>query len=128
MTITHHRCNQQSLATFIIVSYGLLTQAIRSLQSAYNYWAILALEIFAIIFWLATMALLASTRAAFIYPAYISGCYNDGYGGYCYAKRDTYVATNGYLNMMSAAAGFSAIELFVAQFLTPTKTVLLLLS
>ena len=71
-----------------------------------------------IIFWLSAMAALAATRATFTIPTEINGCVNYGYGGVCY--RDVLekraVATYGYLDMMSAAAGLSAIELYVAPF------------
>lgn len=64
------------------------------------------------------MAALAATRAAFVYPTEINGCDNYGYGGVCYKKRELekrgYVATHGYLSMMSGAAGLSAIEMFVS--------------
>jgi len=72
-----------------------------------------------VIFWLSAMAALAATRATFTIPTEINGCVNYGYGGVCY--RDVLekraVATYGYLDMMSAAAGLSAIELCV-----PLKT------
>ena len=81
---------------------------------AYNYWAVLALDVFAAIFWLASMADLAATRTSFKYHTVINGCYNDGYGGVCYTKRDLEkrdVATYSYLDMMSASAGLSALEM-----------------
>ncbi len=60
------------------------------------------------------MADLAATRAVFTIPVEITGCDNDGNGGICYknkmAKRE-YVAEDGYLATMSAAAGLSALEL-----------------
>jgi len=108
-----------SLATYIVVLYGILTERIPSWNTAYNYWAIVALDAFLVVFWLSAMGALAATRALFIYPTTINGCINYGSGGICYkkrdldlAKRDSYVATNGYLSMMSGAAGISAL-LFV---------------
>lgn len=100
----------------IIVVYAILTNNVSSCAGAYNYWALLALEIFGVIFWLSSMAALAATRAAFVFPTEINGCVNYGYGGVCYKKRELEkraVATYGYLDMMSAAAGLSAIEMFV---------------
>ena len=81
---------------------------------AYNYWAVLALEIFAIIFWLSSMANLAATRSAFVYSVY-NTCLFDYY---CYKKRDTGlterdIATYGYLDTMSAAAGLSGLEMYI---------------
>jgi hypothetical protein len=109
----------QSIATFILVGYFLLTHHVEACQAAYNYWAVLALDIFAIIFWLSSMAYLAATRSAFIYPTSIYDCVNYGYGGICYKKRDTDmtkrdVATYGYLDMLSASAGLAALEMFVS--------------
>ncbi|KAH8592999.1 hypothetical protein B0O99DRAFT_226179 [Bisporella sp. PMI_857] len=105
-----------SLATLVIVVYNLLTTFIPACKAAYNYWAVLGLEIFGVIFWLSSMAALAATRATFKYPTQINGCVNYGSGGICYKrsviqKRD--VATNAYLAMMSATAGLSAIEWYV---------------
>ena len=65
------------------------------------------------------MAALAATRAAFVFPTEINGCENYGYGGVCYKKRAivqkrSFVATDGYLNLMSGTAGLSAIEMFVS--------------
>jgi hypothetical protein len=65
------------------------------------------------------MGSLAATRATFIIPTTINDCVNDGSGGVCDKRRDlnlqkrAFVATDAYLNMMSAAAGLSAIELSV---------------
>jgi hypothetical protein len=95
-----------------VVFYSLLTYHIEAWHAAYNYWAVLALEIFAIIFWLSSMAALAAKRATFFIPASVDGCVNYGYGGICYRKRD--FATYGYLDMMSASAGLSALEMYVS--------------
>ncbi|OCL08791.1 hypothetical protein AOQ84DRAFT_439342 [Glonium stellatum] len=105
-----------SLATFIIVLYSSLSERVGSMNVAYNYWAVLALNIFAIIFWLASMADLAATRTSFKYPTTINGCVNYGYGGICYKKRhleSRAVATYGYLDMMSACAGLSALNMLL---------------
>ena len=68
------------------------------------------------------MASLAALRTTFVYRTTINGCYNDGYGGICYRKRDLdsvtlqkrgYVATFAYLDMMSATAGISALIMYV---------------
>jgi hypothetical protein len=102
----------------IIVLYAGLTSNIASCTPAYNYWAILGLEIFGVIFWLSSMGALAATRASFVFPTTINGCYRYGGEGHCYKKRELLqkraVATYGYLNMMSGAAGLSAIEMFVS--------------
>ncbi|KAF7503429.1 hypothetical protein GJ744_003759 [Endocarpon pusillum] len=107
-----------SIATFIVVGYFLITSLAEACKVAYNYWAVLALEIFAVIFWLSSMANLAATRGAFVAIDY-NTCLYDYY--YCYKKRDTGlterdIATSGYLDTMSAAAGLSGLEmlLFIA--------------
>ncbi|KAH8820269.1 hypothetical protein F5884DRAFT_41091 [Xylogone sp. PMI_703] len=112
------------IATWIIIAYILLTSLVGACRGAYNYWAIIALESISVIFWLSSMAALAATRATFTVPTTIDGCVHTDGGGICDKKRDlsghlvkrTYVATYSYLNMMSAAAGLSALEmtLFIA--------------
>jgi len=88
-----------SLMTIIIVLYDELTSRLASCQAAYNYWAVVALEAFSIIFWLSSMAALAATRATFTIPL---------------VKRQfIFEASNGYLDMMSAAAGISGLELIL---------------
>jgi hypothetical protein len=69
-----------------------------------------------VIFWLASMGALAATRATFIYPTTINDCVNLGVGdSYCNKlRRRQYVASDGYLAMMSGAAGLSALEMFVS--------------
>lgn len=86
-------------------------------QAAYNYWAVLALDIFAIVFWLSSMGCLAATRGAFIYDVTFIDCLDYGYGAICYKKRDNGltkrdIATVGYLDMMSASAGLAGLEVF----------------
>jgi hypothetical protein len=100
----------------VVILYTVLTPSVKSLNAAYNYWAVLGLEIFMIIFWLSSMAALASLRSTFTIPVNIDGCFNDGSGGVCFRKRALMkraVATKGYLNMMSGAAALSAIIMLV---------------
>jgi hypothetical protein len=65
------------------------------------------------------MGSLAATRAIFVIPTTIHGCYNTGGvgGGVCYkrdlAKRDGYIAGNGYLATMVVAAILAAVQLYV---------------
>ena len=64
-------------------------------------WAVLGLDISAVIFWLSTMATLAAFRAIFTTPVTISSW-----------RRDLdLVATNGYLAILVATAVVSAIEM-----------------
>ena len=80
----------------------------------------MAVNATAVIFWLAAMAALAARRSTFRFATTISACVNDGSGGVCVkqrdlnlGKRDGYVATYPYLNMMSATAGICAVEMSV---------------
>lgn len=111
----------QSIATFIIVLYSVLTYHVEACHAAYNYWAVLALDIFAIIFWLSSMAYLAATRNAYIYPIYVTGdiCPDGSYYGCGIRKRDIDLmkrdmTTSGYLDMISASAGLAGLEMFLS--------------
>lgn len=60
------------------------------------------------------MANLAATRSAFVFTASNTCLYY-----YCYKKRDSGlkerdIATYGYLDTMSAAAGLSALEMYIS--------------
>jgi len=52
-----------SIVTLIIVAYNIIAD--RAVPAIYNMWAILALDIFAVIFWLSTMAAIAAYRAGY---------------------------------------------------------------
>jgi hypothetical protein len=100
--------------TIIIAVYNITIQAIPSWSVAYNYWAILGLDIFGVICWLSAMAALAATRATFDIPTTINECVHTADGGVCDRKLlKRAVAGDGYLAAMSAAAGISALEMFV---------------
>ncbi|TVY32472.1 hypothetical protein LSUB1_G007870 [Lachnellula subtilissima] len=113
-----------SLVTILIVLYNILTTHTAALKTAYNQWAILGADCVGVIFWLSAMASLAATRATFVIPTTINECVNDGSGGVCdrRIRRDLhlnnvqkreFVATYGYLNLMSAAAGLAAVEMLL---------------
>lgn len=84
----------------------------------YNYWAILGLDIFAIIFWLVSFAYLASEVAAYQIVTYTDTC-TYVYYGYCLKKRDVDLAKRAttdvytYRNSMAAASGLGGLELYV---------------
>jgi hypothetical protein len=82
----------------------------------YNYWAILGLDIFAIVFWIISFSLLASEVAAYKIVTYTDYCAYYYYG-YCVKKRSLEErATDGvytYRNSMAAAAGLGGLELYV---------------
>jgi hypothetical protein len=93
----------------------------------YNYWAVLGLDIFAIVFWITSFSLLASEVAAYN----ISSC-DYYYYGYCYKKRDLnflpkrYATTDivTYRNSMAAASGLGGLELYVPNPLYPQRLLL----
>lgn len=65
-------------------------------------WAILALDIVMVIFWLSSMGALAALRAAFTIPVDNSG----------YRKRYIFFeATQGYLAILAVSAAVAAIEM-----------------
>ncbi|CAI4214881.1 unnamed protein product [Parascedosporium putredinis] len=64
--------------SWVGLAYILLTEKVASLRSAYIVYAVLAVDLFLTIMWLATMGATAHMRAAFKYTANISGCYDDG--------------------------------------------------
>jgi hypothetical protein len=101
----------------IIVVYYLV--ATIAMPIIYNYWAVLGVDIFAVIFWLISFALLASEVAAY-QIVYDTGC-SYTFDGYCYKKRGlnllpkratTNAAT--YRNALAAASGLGGLELFVS--------------
>ncbi|KAI2615539.1 hypothetical protein GGR54DRAFT_294164 [Hypoxylon sp. NC1633] len=108
------------LFTWIIAVYALLAEKVSSCRRAYNTWAILALDLLMIIFWLAAMAGTANRRSKFTVPVSAS-CSSDGSAinsGECVISKRTDVATDAALGVLSGIAGLSALTmlLFVATF------------
>ncbi|KAI1781305.1 hypothetical protein F4818DRAFT_34703 [Hypoxylon cercidicola] len=108
------------LFTWVIAIYALLAEKVASCRRAYNTWAILALDLLMIIFWLAAMAATANRRSKFTVPVTAS-CSSDGSAinsGYCTVWKRAGVATQGALGILSGIAGVSALVmlLFVATF------------
>ena len=98
----------QAICTIIIVVYFLVAHF--GAPRAYNYWAILALDIWAVIFWLSSFALLASLVT--VYSTADITC--DYYACYYNKKRDLEtrdISRTGYRGIMGAAAGLGALEL-----------------
>ncbi|TVY64218.1 hypothetical protein LSUE1_G008789 [Lachnellula suecica] len=101
-----------AIATMIITVYNVVSNT--ALKSAYNYWAILALDVFALIFWIISMAYLAWTTAAATWYYTDYSC--SDYYYYCYKKRDSPLAVRAttdlatYRNSMAAAAGLGGLE------------------
>ena len=114
---------EQAVCTLIIVVYNLV--ATMAVPAMYNYWAILGLDIFGVVFWLVSFALLASEVAAYEIVTYTydtSSC-NYYYAGVCYKKRSLNflakrVATTDvytYRNALAAASGLGGLELYALQ-------------
>lgn len=100
----------------IIAAYNIAAST--ALKAAYNYWAILALDVFAIIFWIISFSYEAWTTAAatnWYRSAYSYSCTDYYY--YCYKKRDAAIVPRAttdvvtYRNSMAAAAGLGGLEL-----------------
>ena len=83
----------------------------------YNYWAILGLDIFAVVFWIISFSLLASEVAAYQIVTYKFNNCVYSYAGVCYYKRsralESRATTNVYTyrNAMAAASGLGGLEL-----------------
>lgn len=105
-----------TLVTMIITVYYIVATTV--LPAAYNYWAILGLDMFAVLFWIISFSLLAWEVAAFGWGLSYAGTSStscDIYG-YCYKKRDLGIekrATTDYYtyrNALAAAAGLGGLE------------------
>ncbi|KAI1804270.1 hypothetical protein F4811DRAFT_561978 [Daldinia bambusicola] len=93
-----------SIATFITSIYCLVAHF--GPAKAYNYWAILGLDIFLVIFWLISFAILAAQIAS-VFAIYHS--YTSFYGDY-YDLSDYDAAVNTYGGCLAAAAGLGGVE------------------
>jgi len=101
-----------AIATMILTVYYIVS--ITALPVAYNYWAILGLDIFAIIFWIISMSLLASEVAAYSWALSDDSSTYCVYG-YCYKKRDVLQRRDTtdaytYRDALAAAAGLGGLE------------------
>ncbi|KAI0383647.1 hypothetical protein F5Y04DRAFT_29449 [Hypomontagnella monticulosa] len=93
-----------SIATLITSIYCLVAHF--GPPKAYNYWAILGLDIFLVIFWLISFAILAAQIAAvFAYYDSYSSYYSSYYD---FSAYDTAVTTYGAC--LAAAAGLGGVE------------------
>ncbi|KZL75177.1 integral membrane protein [Colletotrichum tofieldiae] len=96
-----------SISTMIVTIWLIVAEF--GIPKVYNYWAVLALDIFLVIFWLCSFALLAS-NVAYLFDSSVCDYY-----GYCYSSTPTglYLV---FTACMAAAAGIGGLEfaLFVA--------------
>lgn len=89
----------QGLFTLITSIYHLVAEY--GAPSIYNYWAVLSLDIFMVIMWLSSFALLASQVAALFSYSYYSSGYYYGLG-----KGDKIV-----VSCLAAASALGGVEL-----------------
>ena len=102
-----------------MVAYALVTEKVRAANVAYNIWAILALDLFLAILWLASMGANAALRGRFKTGVTIEGCTDNGdavNSNSCVVsrsmeKRAGTVATPEGLAQISAIAGLSALQM-----------------
>lgn len=90
-----------------------MTEKVAGARKGYNIWAILSLDLFMAIFWLACMGANAALRATFTQDVTIEQCYNDGStinSSTCTISRRGTVATPVGLALISAIAGLSALN------------------
>lgn len=103
----------QALCTWIISFYNLTTEKITAWHQAYNIYAVLSLDGFLIMMWLAAFADVAAKRSTFVYNV-DADCISDGdaiNSGKCVVYKREIIMSYGALDMMSAAAGIGALEM-----------------
>lgn len=99
-----------AIITLIICIYDIVAE--KTAQSAYNMWAVLSLDILAVIFWLVSMSVLANLRATFTIPVEVqTSC--DEFG--CYKKMMKREVVGGYiwLDILAVDSVMSAILMYV---------------
>lgn len=101
-----------------MTAYLIITEKNKSLQHLYHIIAVMCLEAFMLILWLATFAATAARRAGFVYNVSVDDCYNDGStvnSSHCsYLKRSilfrrAVVLFKAGQGLMSGAAGLGAL-------------------
>ncbi|KAK3315804.1 hypothetical protein B0H66DRAFT_271569 [Apodospora peruviana] len=107
------------LFTWIVVGYALITEKVAGARKGYNIWAILSLDLFMAILWLASMGANAALRASFTETVQVTDCFDDGStvsAHHCTIAKRAAVAGKVGLAVMSAIAGLSALNwlLFIA--------------
>ncbi|RWA14223.1 hypothetical protein EKO27_g860 [Xylaria grammica] len=103
------------ILTWIIALYAILTEHSTACRSGYNTWAVLSLDLFMVILWLASLGANAAFRSSFIYSV-DADCYSDGSAvnsGHCVVYKRAAVATPTGLAVLSSVAGVSAIPLLL---------------
>ncbi|POR37837.1 Uncharacterized protein TPAR_01970 [Tolypocladium paradoxum] len=110
-----------SVLTWVIVAYALTTEKVSAWHAGYHIIAVLALDAFLVVLWLAAWAAAAAKRAMFKVPVTVSQCFDNG-GAFnsknCVFKRAIPLLFKKGMDEMSAIAGLGALVwiLFIATF------------
>ncbi|KAK0100106.1 hypothetical protein ONS96_008041 [Cadophora gregata f. sp. sojae] len=105
----------QAIATITIAVYYIASVTFRPVF--FNYWAVIGLDIFGLIFWLTSFALLASEAAAWTVITHFGD--NRAYSTTAYCCRKRALAQkrstdhHTYRNAMAAGAGLGGLEFFI---------------
>ncbi|KAH7155865.1 G-protein coupled receptor protein [Dactylonectria estremocensis] len=67
-----------ALFTWFGLGYILVTEKVRSLNSAYNVIAVIVIDGLLMVLWLAAFASMAARRAGYVYDVNVSNCVDDG--------------------------------------------------
>jgi hypothetical protein len=67
-----------AVLTWLAVAYILVSEKVPSAHQVYHIIAVIAVDAFMAILWLATFAATAARRAKFVEQVNVSGCFNDG--------------------------------------------------
>jgi len=98
------------LMTLVVTIYYLVAEY--SSPAVYNYWAVLALDIFLVIMWLASFALLASEVAAvYSYSGSSYYYYDSYYKRSDIAKRSAVVDASAWAACLAACSALGGVEL-----------------
>lgn len=102
----------QAIQTIITVVYILVTFFF--LPIAYNYWAVLGLDVLGVIFWLCSFAVLSSEVQNYKSDFDNFGGGDDCFDGLCFKRsiiQKRFVTFNNYYHTMTALAVFGAFQL-----------------
>ncbi|UNI23052.1 hypothetical protein JDV02_008895 [Purpureocillium takamizusanense] len=113
-----------SIITWIVVAYALSTEKVSAWHVGYHVLAVVVLDGFMLVMWLAAWAAVAARRATFRIPTSVSECFDNGdlvNSKSCMRKRDIFrrdILFKKGQAQMSAAAGIGALVwlLFIVTF------------
>ncbi|KAH7156664.1 hypothetical protein EDB81DRAFT_397774 [Dactylonectria macrodidyma] len=116
-----------ALFTWFGLGYILVTEKVRSLNSAYNIIAVIVIDGLLMVLWLAAFASMAALRAGYVYDVNVSNCVDDGslidsttctVSKRALVERNNVVLFKSGLAMTAAIAGLGALVwlIFIACF------------